>query len=492
MTASSSLPAMGNRLGNRQLAALALCLVLLLDVTTTTLVLASKKGKGGGGGHGKGGGGGHGKGGGSNKGAAKKHGGPQKGGAHGTAGAKPGGAKPTPTPNAVGAAPAAGGTVPAPGTVGANPNPIPNAGPGAYLTPMPNAGGAYPIPIPDAGGANPIPIPDAGGAVPAAGGTVPVPGTAGAKPGGVNPTPTPTPTPNAGGAAHTTGGTVPAPGVGGPITYHGGPLMTGNINLSILFYGEFKSEQREVIRTFLRSLENTENDHVAAVHRWWDIVESYQLFASPTPGKGTPPKLRIKVGTQQSDDKYSIGKVITYEFIKRLLKKADSGKPNTITVIFTGSQVTVHSLCRGRCYEHGLVENRPYIVVGNPEILCSGSCAWPFQRLDYGTPNQVPVKPPNGDMGIDAMVVHFASALASAVTNPFNTGFFKPGPKSDPIEAVTACENIFGSGAVPGQTGKVEVDPATGASYNAIGDNGMKFMLPAVWDPRTSSCWTSM
>ena len=268
--------------------------------------------------------------------------------------------------------------------------------------------------------------------------------------------------------------------------------MTGDINLSILFYGQFTAEQKNVIRSFLRSLENTENDHVAAVHRWWDVIESYQLFAGPNPGKGTPPRLRIKVGAQQSDDKYSIGKVITFEFIKRLVNKAGSGKPNTINVIFTGSQVTVHSLCRGKCYEHGLIENRPYLVVGNPEIECPGACGWPFQRLDYGTPNQVTVKPPNGNMGIDAMLLNFASGLAATVTNPFNTGFFKPGRKSDPVEAATACENIFGSGAVPGKTGKVEVDRATGGSYNAVGEKGMKFMLPAVWNPRTSSCWTAM
>ncbi|KAM1124561.1 hypothetical protein ACFX2B_039474 [Malus domestica] len=89
-------------------------------------------------------------------------------------------------------------------------------------------------------------------------------------------------------------------------------------------------------------------------------------------------------------------------------------------------------------------------------------------------------------MGIDAMLLNFASGLAATVTNPFNTGFFKPGRKSDPVEAGTAC-----CGAVPGKTDKVEVDHATGGSYNAVGEKGMKFMLPVVWNPRTSSCWTT-
>ncbi|PQM41205.1 protein EXORDIUM-like 4 [Prunus yedoensis var. nudiflora] len=209
-----------------------------------------------------------------------------------------------------------------------------------------------------------------------------------------NPVIPPNPIPAAGSAP--AGGGVPVPEAGKGIIYHGGPLLTGDINLSIIFYGQFTAEQKNVVRSFLRSLENTENDHIAAVHRWWDIVEAYQLFTNK-PGlnpTATPPRLRIKVGTQQTDDKYTVGKVLTIDFINSLFKKADSGKPNTLVVLFTGSQVTVTGLCRGKCYEHGLVDNKPYLIVGNPEIECPGACAWPFNRLDYGVPTQATVKPP--------------------------------------------------------------------------------------------------
>ncbi|KAL0008405.1 hypothetical protein SO802_009907 [Lithocarpus litseifolius] len=81
--------------------------------------------------------------------------------------------------------------------------------------------------------------------------------------------------------------------------------------------------------------------------------------------------------------------------------------------------------------------------------------------------------------------------LASTVTNPFKTGFYQPGRRSDVlIEATTACPGIFGSGALPGYTGKVRVDPITGGGFNAHGYKGRKFMLPAIWNPKTSSCWT--
>ncbi len=132
-------------------------------------------------------------------------------------------------------------------------------------------------------------------------------------------------------------------------------------------------------------------------------------------------------------------------------------------------------------------------MVGNPESECPGACAWPFHKSNHG-PQGVTLQPPNGNIGADSMVVHFASGLAGAVTNPFKTGFFQLGTKNDHelVEAATACPNIFGSGALPGYTGKVRVDPANGGAFNTHGYKGMQFLVPAIWNPRTSSCWTPM
>ena len=134
--------------------------------------------------------------------------------------------------------------------------------------------------------------------------------------------------------------------------------------------------------------------------------------------------------------------------------------------------------------------NQLYMIVGNPETECPGSCAWPFHRPDYG-PQGVTLQPPNGNVGADSMVISFASALAGLVTNPYNDGFYD-GPESDPKEASTICHGIFGSGAFPGYTGKVRVNPSNGGCFNAHGLKGKKFLLPALWDPKTSSCWTTM
>ena len=150
-----------------------------------------------------------------------------------------------------------------------------------------------------------------------------------------------------------------------------------------------------------------------------------------------------------------------------------------------------------RCGSHGFTtaqtkqNPRPriaYAWVGNSETQCPGQCAWPFHQPIYG-PQSPPLVAPNGDVGVDGMIINLATVLAGAVTNPFNQGYFQ-GPSSAPLEAVSACTGIFGSGSYPGYAGQVLVDKTTGASYNAHGLNGRKYLIPAMWDPKTSTCST--
>jgi len=129
-----------------------------------------------------------------------------------------------------------------------------------------------------------------------------------------------------------------------------------------------------------------------------------------------------------------------------------------------------------------------YAWVGNSADQCPGECAWPFHQPSYG-PQAPPLVAPNADVGMDGVVINLATLLAGAVTNPYGGGFFQ-GPAEAPLEAVTACTGVFGAGAYPGYPGQLPVDAATGASYNAVGVAGRRFLLPAMWDPKTSQCST--
>ncbi|KAF9670434.1 hypothetical protein SADUNF_Sadunf13G0068600 [Salix dunnii] len=273
------------------------------------------------------------------------------------------------------------------------------------------------------------------------------------------------------------------------ITYHGGPLLTGNINLTLIWYGQFGRVHKNVIRAFVESLHyNAGANFQPQVSSWWNVIESYQEVA----GKGSSP-INVRVVKQVTDLQYSAGKVVTSEFIQNVLQKVNNGgDSSTIPVILTARDVQMQGLCSTKCSQHGMLGGeQPYIVVGNPESECPGSCAWPFQKPDRG-PLSITLNPPNGNLGADAIVIAFARALAEAVTNPYKTGFYQDN-RSDAnktVEAASACWGIFGSGAFDGYTGKVRVDPDTGGGFNGHGSRGRKFLIPAVWNPKTKSCWT--
>ncbi|KAM5557963.1 protein EXORDIUM-like 2 [Rosa sericea] len=274
----------------------------------------------------------------------------------------------------------------------------------------------------------------------------------------------------------------------GTICYNGGLLLTGKLDLSIFFYGAIGRTQKLVVRNFIKSLNHGGGTLKPRVTSWWDMVEGYQSVSSPD---HNAPKIAVKVVSQITEKGYSLGKVITIDFIRSMVKKATAGKPPaSLVVIFTDKESAVASLCRGKCYDHGVIDNQPYLIVGNPEVECPDACGWPFMKSSYNPGSTL--TPPNGNPAVDAILVNFAAGLAAAVTNPFNTGFSKPGPKTWPLEASTVCDGIFASGSFPGNPGKVAVDARTGAAFNAHGLKGMKFLLPALWNPRTSSCWTPL
>ncbi|RYR49890.1 hypothetical protein Ahy_A07g036413 isoform B [Arachis hypogaea] len=129
-----------------------------------------------------------------------------------------------------------------------------------------------------------------------------------------------------------------------------------------------------------------------------------------------------------------------------------------------------------------------YIWVGNSETQCPGQCAWPFHQPIYG-PQSPPLVAPNNDVGLDGMVINVASLLVGTATNPFGSGYFQ-GLKEAPLEAASACAGVYGKGAYPGSAGNLLVDPTTGASFNANGVNGRKYLLPALMDPKTQACST--
>ncbi|XP_006647927.1 protein PHOSPHATE-INDUCED 1-like [Oryza brachyantha] len=270
------------------------------------------------------------------------------------------------------------------------------------------------------------------------------------------------------------------------LTYHHGSVLSGDIPVSILWYGKFSPSQKSIIADFLGSLTGAPNAATPSVGQWWGTIE--QLYLS-TAAKNGQTSTRVLLDKQVSDEQCSLGKSLTLAQIDQLAASVGS-KKGGIALVFTDEDVTVEGFCSSRCGKHGsdAGTGTTHIWVGNSATQCPGQCAWPFAQPVYG-PQGAPLVAPNGDVGVDGMVMITASMVAGTVTNPYGDGFYQ-GAQDAPLEACSACPGVYGSGAYPGNAGKLLVDATTGASYNANGANGRKYLLPALYNPATSSCDT--
>ncbi|KAI5589049.1 hypothetical protein BDE02_05G135500 [Populus trichocarpa] len=275
--------------------------------------------------------------------------------------------------------------------------------------------------------------------------------------------------------------------------YHNGPLLTGEISINLIWYGKFKPSQRAIVSDFIASVSSRRPTTAQpSVATWWKATEKYYNLVKT---KKTSPLL-LSVGAQILDESYSLGKSLSSKQIVQLASKG--GQKGAINIVLTSSDVAVEGFCSSKCGTHGSSLSAKtingkrskfaYIWVGNSETQCPGQCAWPFHQPIYG-PQNPPLVAPNNDVGLDGMVINLASLLAGTATNPFENGYFQ-GPKEAPLEAASACPGVYGKGAYPGYAGDLLVDSTTGASYNAHGVNGRKYVLPALFDPSTSTCST--
>lgn len=272
------------------------------------------------------------------------------------------------------------------------------------------------------------------------------------------------------------------------LKYHNGALLQGDLPISILWYGNFSSPQKSIVADFFLSLHSSSkpqllsDHHQPSVSSWWNTIQTYLQKAGKKPS-------RIVLSNQFSDKNCSLGKFLKKSQISELAHRVNS-KPGGLTLVLTSRDVAVEGFCVSNCGFHGSDRKLKsvFIWVGNSVDQCPGQCAWPFHQPIYG-PQTEPLGAPNGDVGVDGMVVNIASLLAGTVTNPFGNGYYL-GPADAPLEAASACPGVYGKGAYPGYAGKVLVDSSSGGSYNALGAKGRKYLLPGLFDPSTSECST--
>ncbi|KAL2611381.1 hypothetical protein R1flu_023073 [Riccia fluitans] len=266
------------------------------------------------------------------------------------------------------------------------------------------------------------------------------------------------------------------------LTYHNGTILTGTIPtgtsamavpLYVIWYGNFTDNQKQIVRDFFASTENV-TCAAPSVNSWWKMTGGYKDLQ----GAAIPPGIHLMA--EVVDDVCSKGKTLVATDIEAIVVNSLTTFPsdaNSVYIVLTSNDVVVEDFCTNQCGTHFATaatdatggKELPYAWVGNPEVLCPGMCAWPFAKNEYNPSADVLV-PPNGDVGIDGMVINIAAILAGTVTNPFNSGFYQ-GEETAPLEAASACTGMFGTGAYSGYAGEIPKDETTGSSYNAVGVN---------------------
>ncbi|OAY80677.1 Protein EXORDIUM [Ananas comosus] len=260
------------------------------------------------------------------------------------------------------------------------------------------------------------------------------------------------------------------------LTYHKGALLSGPISINLIWYGKFTASQRATLTDFVSSLSSAAPPQPEpSVSTWWKTTAKYYAQS-----KARFPALTL--GAQFLDESCSLGRSLAEP---QLVELARRGAPRrAINVVLTADDVAVEGFCMSRCGSHGSSPRSragrfAYIWVGNSAAQCPGQCAWPFHQPVYG-PQTPPLTAPNGDVGIDGMVINLASMLAGTVTNPFRNGYYQ-GPAEAPLEAATACTGCTGRARTRVTLGPLG-GPHHGASYNANGAHGRKYLVPALFD----------
>ncbi|KAM0888864.1 hypothetical protein ACQ4PT_028079 [Festuca glaucescens] len=282
--------------------------------------------------------------------------------------------------------------------------------------------------------------------------------------------------------------------------YHMGPVVSGSpTNLFLIWYGRWEPPAQAVLRDFLASL--SAPAPFPAVSDWWSRTP--RLYTDQT---GANVTATFAVAGEHSDAGYSHGASLRRIDMQSIIRTAVVAYPdplqldpyNGVYLLLSSPDVQVEEFCRAMCGFHYFTfasvvgVTVPYAWIGNSGSQCPGRCAYPFAAPapGYGGGGQGPVlRPPNGDAGVDGMVIVLGHELAELATNPLVNAWYAGDTPTAPTEVADLCVGVYGDGGgAGGFVGNVS-RAADGSSYNVNGVNGRRFLVQWLWNPVLGACY---
>ena len=174
------------------------------------------------------------------------------------------------------------------------------------------------------------------------------------------------------------------PPAGDMLRYHDGAVLSGDVPVSVLWYGRFTPAQKAVVTDFLLSLSPAPRGPAPpapSVAQWWGTINRLYLSKAAPVGKNgarggaAAGNARVVLAGQVSDEACSLGKSLKLSQLPALAAAArPAAKAGGIALVLTAQDVAVEGFCASRCGHHGSYggggagssTRAAYVWVGNP------------------------------------------------------------------------------------------------------------------------------
>ncbi|CAO3672249.1 unnamed protein product [Umbelopsis ramanniana] len=259
------------------------------------------------------------------------------------------------------------------------------------------------------------------------------------------------------------------------LSNQGGNVLSGEMNVYLIFYGDWSSEQSQHDQTtFMNFASNISSSS------WFKTLNGY----TDNSGASVTGPLKLYAGVSDTgSQQLNLSDITVHETIiteavnSGYLSTTNSIDPNGIYVILAGSNVQDADFCTKHCGYNYHTDNYQWIFIGYPGA-CPNNCIPPINANSS----------PNGSPSIDAAITIFSHELQDILTDPRNNAWITQDNTTNPPTEIELGDLCSGSGVSTQQWfGAYKQVAGSNASYN-LEMEGSQYLVQTIWDKGTNQC----
>ncbi|KAH7542207.1 hypothetical protein FEM48_Zijuj02G0048800 [Ziziphus jujuba var. spinosa] len=283
--------------------------------------------------------------------------------------------------------------------------------------------------------------------------------------------------------------------------YHGGKIMTKPVTVYLLWVGTgWKESGREAIRNALTSLtssryHNVKDSGVPTLGNWWEIIRQYR------DGDNVPVTDRVDLGAEcfYTGTELNMTQDQVFDIAKSAFNwnssEGSGGKFLSCTRPFEMNKYGIYHVvfsytamffdspeqwkfmdCSGKFAIEASAGMMVNVVWQREPQNAADICSMLFNGKSY-------LGPPNGNEKIDSLVGYVLGNTAVEVTNGDGRGWSRNDGTGMTVS--NSCASLMWREMDGPPLFK---DTTRNVSFNVVGLNGYRYMVPYVWDQKISNC----